>query len=49
MLKQAEEICLAEESASKDRDAVMKPTSLELKKLFLRAVQGRVKRRDSLA
>ena len=32
MLKQAEEICLTEESASKDRDAIMKPISLELKK-----------------
>ena len=31
-LKPEEEICLAEESASKDRDAIMKPTSLELKK-----------------
>ena len=31
-LKQAEEICLVEESASKDRDAIMKPASLKLKK-----------------
>ena len=46
MLKQAEEICLAEESASRDRDAFMKPTSLEAKKkLFLKAGQGGVKRR----
>ena len=31
-LKQAEEICLAEESASKDRDAIMEPASVEPKK-----------------
>ena len=44
-LNQAEEICLAEESTSKSRGAILKPTSLELKKLFLKAGHGGVKRR----
>ena len=40
-LNQEEEICLDDYSASKDRDAILKLTSLELqKKLFLKAGQG---------